>query len=53
MTKTLKIVTWSVKEANLHTKRMKLLVYLKQKKTDIALLQETQNPAESKKLILI
>lgn len=51
MTGILKIVTWNVKGANLASKRKKLLMYLKQKKADIAFLQETHlDAAESKKL---
>ena len=51
MTGTLKIVTWNVKGANLAMKRKKLMIYLKQKRADIALLQETHlDTTESKKL---
>lgn len=51
MTGTLKIVTWNVQGANLATKRRKLMIYLKQKRADIALLQEMHlDTIESKKL---
>lgn len=41
MVEMLKLLSWNVKGANLAIKRKKLLLYLKQKKVDIALLQET------------
>lgn len=51
MTGTLRIVTWNVQGANLATNRRKLRIYLKQKRADIAPLQETHlDTRGSKKL---